>query len=234
MTTHTTTGPWAVEAREAQARTLTPLTFRIPRGQIAGLIGPSGAGKSTLMRMIVGTQAKTVGSLSVLGLPAGSPALRSRVGYATQQASVYGDLTVKENFAYCAGLLKQPKARVAEIIEKVDLQDKINTIVNNLSGGQRSRVSLGMALVGDPELLVLDEPTVGLDPVLRIQLWAMFNELKEEGKTLIISSHVLDEAEHCDDLLLIREGTIYATTPAAMKQETHTATIEEAFLELMK
>jgi ABC-2 type transport system ATP-binding protein len=218
------------------------LAFDVPRGQITGLLGPSGCGKSTLMRSIVGTQAKVTGTLDVLGRPAGHPTLRTRIGYVTQAPSVYDDLTVRQNLDYFAAILAPGRAAadrrhsdVTQAITDVDLTTHADSLAGNLSGGQRSRVSLAVALLGTPELLVLDEPTFGLDPVLRRDLWNLFHDIAaRRGATLLISSHVMDEAERCHRLLLMREGEILADdTPEALRTRTHSDTVEEAFLHLV-
>ncbi len=213
------------------------VSFELEPGRITGFIGPSGAGKTTLMRAIVGRQRTTHGKVQVLGLPAGSAALRSRVSYMTQDVSVYSDLTVQENVLYFARMLgRRGKAALdacAKALAEVDMSGKSHVLVAHLSGGQKQRVSLAIALLGDPELLVLDEPTVGLDPVLREQLWQLFRGLAVAGKTIIVSSHVMDEAERCDDLLLIRDGQIVAhDTPKELCERTGTKTVEQAFLSL--
>ncbi|MGW2716445.1 ABC transporter ATP-binding protein [Streptomyces sp. NPDC001492] len=217
------------------------LDFTVPRGQITGLLGPSGCGKSTLMRSIVGTQAKVTGTLEVLGSPAGHPTLRTRIGYVTQAASVYDDLTVRQNLDYFAAILTPGRSpsdhrhEIDRVLADVDLTSHADALAGNLSGGQRSRVSLAVALLGTPELLVLDEPTVGLDPVLRRDLWALFHSIAaDRGATLLISSHVMDEAERCHRLLLMREGEILADdTPEALRTHTGSETVEAAFLHLV-
>ncbi|WP_199822813.1 ABC transporter ATP-binding protein [Streptomyces sp. NRRL WC-3744] len=217
------------------------LRFAVPRGRITGLLGPSGCGKSTLMRSIVGTQAKVTGTLDVLGHPAGHPTLRSRIGYVTQAPSVYDDLTVRQNLEYFAAILDPGRAaadrrhqHVTQAIADVDLTSHADALAGNLSGGQRGRVSLAVALLGTPELLVLDEPTVSLDPVLRRDLWNLFHDLAARGTTLLVSSHVMDEAERCHRLLLMREGEILAAdTPEALRTRTGTDTVEAAFLRLV-
>ena len=210
------------------------VSLTVPRGQVVGLLGPSGGGKTTLLRSIVGVQVVHGGTVSVLGQPAGSAGLRSRVGYMTQDASVYSDLTVRENLTYFAAVLGVPRDRVDEVIGEVDLADHAGDRVDRLSGGQRSRVSLAASLVGRPELLVLDEPTVGLDPVLRRDLWDLFHRLAAAGATLLVSSHVMDEATRCDRLLLLREGRVLADdTPHGLLARTHAADAEEAFLALI-
>lgn len=211
------------------------ISLSVPRGQVVGLLGPSGGGKTTLLRSIVGVQILAGGSVTVLGEPAGSPGLRSRVGYVTQEPSVYADLTVRANLTYFAALVGAPRDAVERTLEEVDLRSDANSRVDRLSGGQRSRVSLGAALVGSPELLVLDEPTVGLDPVLRRDLWALFHRLAADGTTLLVSSHVMDEATRCDRLLLLREGHLLADdTPEGLLARTGAADTEHAFLALIE
>ncbi|MFD7243697.1 ABC transporter ATP-binding protein [Streptomyces massasporeus] len=221
---------------------LRSLGFTVPRGQITGLLGPSGCGKSTLMRALVGTQAKVTGTLEVLGHPAGHPTLRTRIGYVTQAPSVYDDLTVRQNLDYFAAILDPGRAaaerRAADVtraIADVDLTTHADALAGNLSGGQRNRVSLAVALLGAPELLVLDEPTVGLDPVLRRDLWNLFHDIATgRGATLLVSSHVMDEAERCHRLLLMRDGELLADdTPDALRTRTGATTVEEAFLRLV-
>jgi len=221
---------------------LRDLAFTVPRGQITGLLGPSGCGKTTLMRSIVGTQGKVTGTLDVLGRPAGHPTLRTSIGYVTQAPSVYDDLTIRQNLDYFAAILDPGHAaadrrreNVTRAIADVDLTSHADALAGNLSGGQRSRVSLAVALLGTPELLVLDEPTVGLDPVLRRDLWNLFHDIASaRGATLLISSHVMDEAERCHRLLLMREGQILADdTPEALRTRTGSETVEAAFLHLV-
>ncbi|WP_435200204.1 ABC transporter ATP-binding protein [Janibacter sp. GS2] len=213
------------------------LALRVPTGQIVGLLGPSGGGKSTVMRAVVGVQRIVTGDIEVLGLPAGHAGLRSRVGYVTQSPSVYGDLTVSENVGHFARILGvgDPSAAAAAAIERVDLASHARSRTDALSGGQRSRASLAAALVGDPEVLVLDEPTVGLDPVLRRDLWALFRRLADDGVTILVSSHVMDEASRCDRLVLLREGEVLADdTPAHLLENTGAADTEGAFLALVE
>jgi len=214
------------------------LTWSVPTGQIVGLLGPSGCGKTTLMRAVVGVQIVASGSVTVLGLPAGHRGLRRRVGYVTQEPSVYGDLTVSENLRYFATVVgirrRDLHAELSRVLHLVDLVSHADARVDELSGGQRSRVSLGAALVGAPELLVLDEPTVGLDPVLRRDLWAIFRRLADAGTTILVSSHVMDEAVRCDRLLLMREGGVLADdTLDGLLATTNTPDIEAAFLALV-
>ncbi len=216
-------------------RTVLPdLSVRIPRGQVTGLLGPSGGGKSTLIRSIVGVQIVGSGTITVLGEPAGSPQLRRRVGYVTQAPSVYDDLSIRENITYFARLVGASADDVDWAIDQVGLADHAAQRVANLSGGQLSRTSLACALVGRPEALVLDEPTVGLDPVLRRSLWNLFHHLADSGTTLLVSSHVMDEASRCDRLLLLREGRILADGSfEGLLERTHTHDAESAFLALI-
>ena len=209
------------------------LTFTVPAGRITGLLGPSGCGKSTLLRSVVGVQAGVRGSLTVLGRPAGDPGLRRRIGYVTQSPAVYTDLTVRRNLQYFADVVGAASHRVDEVLADVDLTQAAGARVDRLSGGQQARVSLATALLAEPELLVLDEPTVGLDPVLRRDLWLLFRSLAERGRTLVVSSHVMDEASRCDRLLLLRDGHLVADdTLDGVLRRTGAADVEQAFLTL--
>jgi len=230
----------AIEIRDLWVRrggrpVIEGLSVDVASASVTGLLGPSGSGKSTLIRSIVGVQIVESGDVLVLGAPAGSAELRSRVGYVTQAPSVYSDLTVRENLRYFARILDVGEARIEETIAEVDLGGQADQIVGSLSGGQRSRVSLASALLNRPELLVLDEPTVGLDPVLRRDLWALFHRLADAGTTLLVSSHVMDEANRCSSLLLIRDGDLLASlTPDELRAHTGEDDIEAAFLALAK
>jgi len=215
-------------------RVLHGLGLTIEQGSVTGLLGPSGCGKSTLMRALVGVQMLTSGRVTIYGVEAGSRALRSRIGYVTQAASVYDDLTARENLTFFARVLGASTDSVDHAIEVVDLTDHADQVVGRLSGGQRSRASLAVALLNAPDLLVLDEPTVGLDPVLRRDLWALFHRLADDGAAVFVSSHVMDEADRCDRLLLMREGRIIADdSPAHIREKTGTDDIESAFLALV-
>jgi ABC-2 type transport system ATP-binding protein len=217
----------------AGVRALHDVSFAITPGKITGLIGPSGSGKTTLMRCMVGAQRLTAGSLEVLGLPAGSKELRSRIGYVTQSPAVYDDLTAQQNLRYFARMLGLGDIEAARALRDVDLTAQSAQLAGSMSGGQRARVSLAVALLGNPQLLILDEPTVGLDPVLRGKLWELFGALAAQGRTLIISSHVMDEAERCPELLLLRDGTVLSHgTRHALLDKTGTRTVEQAFLAL--
>ncbi|WP_240755504.1 ABC transporter ATP-binding protein [Nocardioides iriomotensis] len=216
-------------------RAVDDVSFATVPGKVTGLLGPSGCGKTTLMRSIVGVQIVAGGTVTVLGYPAGSKQLRDRIGYVTQDPSVYNDLTVAENLRFFARVLGTEPGEVDRCIEAVDLVDRKDVVVGRLSGGQRSRASLAVALLGRPELLVLDEPTVGLDPVLRRDLWAMFHALADQGTTVLVSSHVMDEADRCDRLLLMRDGRLIADdAPDVLRQRTRTHDIESAFLALVE
>jgi ABC-2 type transport system ATP-binding protein len=216
-------------------RVLPGLSFAVPTGQVTGLLGPSGSGKTTLMRAIVGVQVLRSGEVTVLGEPAGSPGLRSRVGYVTQAPSVYEDLSVRENVRFFASLYGMSAREADAAIADVGLGDASGQLTRDLSGGQRGRVSLACALVGSPEVLVLDEPTVGLDPVLRVELWNRFHALAAVGTTLIVSSHVMDEAGRCDRLLLLRDGELIAdSTTAQLRADGRSDDLEDAFLNLIR
>ena len=207
----------------------------VEAGSITGLLGPSGSGKTTLLRCLVGVQVIAEGSVEVLGLPGGDVRLRRRFGYVTQAPSVYGDLTVTENLRYFAAVLGTSRSDIANVLTDVGLNDHASDVVNRLSGGQQARVSLATALLGKPELLVLDEPTVGLDPVLRRDLWRLFAELAASGVTLIVSSHVMQEAQHCQRLLLLRDGRILAQgTPNELRQRAGVDDLDDVFLRLIE
>lgn len=224
-----------LHVRRGKTEVFESLDLDIPRGQITGLLGPSGCGKTTLMRSIVGVQKVAGGTVTVLGEPAGSRALRLRVSYDTQAASVYGDLTIRQNLRYFARLLGAPRSDVDRVIEEVGLADQRDQTIDSLSGGQESRVSLAVAMLGTPELLVLDEPTVGLDPLLRAELWGVFRSLAERGSTLVVSSHVMDEALRCDRLILMRAGRIVAdTTHERLLADTGTTDPDAAFLAIIE
>jgi ABC-2 type transport system ATP-binding protein len=228
-------GAQALVVRRGGRVVLAGLDFTVQAGAITGLLGPSGCGKTTLMRAIVGVQIVESGAVEVLGMPAGSAALRARVGYVTQAPSVYGDLSVRENLRYFARVVGVNDARIDEVIETVALGPHVGQVVGSLSGGERARVSLATALLAEPAVLVLDEPTVGLDPVLRRDLWAGFRRLAEAGTTLLVSSHVMEEAEHCDRLLLMRDGELLATpTPEELRARTGQADLGAAFLALIE
>jgi ABC-2 type transport system ATP-binding protein len=211
------------------------LDVRVEAGSVVGLLGPSGCGKTTLIRSIAGIQVVASGDVSVLDEPAGSPKLRRRIAYMPQTLSLYGDLTVDENVRYFARIVRTGRERVIEVLDTVGLAPFAARTVTTLSGGQQARVSLAVALLGEPELLLLDEPTVGLDPVLRLELWETFHELARGGATLLVTSHVMDEADRCDRLLLMRDGAILAEgTPTELRRRTGAERFEDAFLTLIR
>jgi len=223
---------------EGHVQALKHVNLEIPKGKITGFIGPSGAGKTTLIRSIVGSLETTQGAIEVLGQPAGHAKLRHIVTYMAQGLSVYVDLTVKENLIYFARMAGQSRRQATqtaqELLAKTELTDKANTLVDELSGGQKQRASLAVALISTPQLMVLDEPTVGLDPALRNKLWQLFHDIAAQGTTLIISSHSMDEARRCEDLVLIREGEIIAhSSPKELLSKTNTTSVEAAFLKLV-
>jgi ABC-2 type transport system ATP-binding protein len=214
---------------------LRDVSVELDGGRVIGLLGPSGAGKTTLIRTIVGRQKITSGTVEIFGRPAGSKQLRQDISYMTQGIAIYPDLTATENLRFFATMTNTPKSRVKEVLEEVDMPGKAKQLASTLSGGEQSRLSLAIALLGRAKLLVLDEPTVGVDPVLRQQLWSIFKKLAAAGSTLIVSSHVMDEAERCDELLLIRDGKLLAhDTPQALREQTHSQSVEESFLKLVE
>lgn len=214
---------------------LRKLTFAVPRGSITGLIGPSGSGKTTLMRTIVGVQVSSGGEVRVLGEVAGARKLRRSIGYVTQSPAVYGDLTVYQNLLYFGALVGATHKQIDKVVKQVRLDGQHDQLVESLSGGQKARVSLAVALLGDPELYVLDEPTVGLDPVLRNELWGMFRSMAKSGKTLLVSSHVMDEAERCDSLMLLRDGKLlWDDTREALLAKTKKHSVGDAFVAMVE
>ncbi len=232
--------PWALAAEDLRVvrhknEILKSISFSVKRGELVGLLGPSGSGKSTLMRSILGVQAITGGTIRVLGQRAGAPFLRNRIGYMAQSSAVYLDLTIEENLLYFAGVLELPSSEVIRVVDQVELAALANRIVSSLSGGEQIRVSLAIALLGSPPVLVLDEPTVGLDPLLRRDLWRTFEDLADRGTTVVVSSHVLDEAARCGRLLLLRNGELlFDTTPRELLSATGAATYDEAFIRLIE
>lgn len=223
-----------VSIRRGAGLVIENLSMSVPPRQIVGLIGPSGSGKTSLLRAIVGVQAHVSGSVFVLGRPAGEASRRGEVGYVSQDPAVYGDLSVADNVAYFARVLNVGAPTALAALRTVGLEEAADQRVDDLSGGQRARLSLVIALLNDPPLLVLDEPTVGLDPVLRKELWDHFSSLAAQGTTLLVSSHVMDEAGRCDSLILLRDGAILASgRPAELLERTATTTIEDAFLALI-
>lgn len=223
-----------LSVQKAGRALLNKVSAELPTGKITGVIGPSGAGKTTLMRTIVGLQQPSSGSVEVLDLPAGSTELRAKTGYMTQAVSLYPDLTLIDNLRFFAAMTSTPAERIARVLRDVDLRRQAKQMVGTLSGGQQSRASLAVALLSRPDLLILDEPTVGLDPVLRNKLWELFNELKNEGATILLTSHAMDEAEHCDELLLLRDGKVLAAgSPKGLIRKTRSRSVEESFIQLV-
>src|SRR5699024_5212690 len=222
-----------LRVRRGGTMVLDDFSVNLESGRVIGLIGPSGCGKTTLIRSIAGVQQIVSGNVTVLGDPAGSAQNRQRVGYVTQASSVYPDLTAEQNLQYFAAVAGKTNTDVQDAITTVGLFEHRNTLVASLSGGQRARVSLAAALVARCRLYLLDEPTVGLDPVLRRELWQTFSELAAAGTTLLVSSHVMDEASRCDEVLLMRDGRLLAQdAPGRLLDVTGTADLESAFLNL--
>ena len=223
-----------LNVRRGQNHILHDLDLQVPSGAIIGLLGPSGSGKTTLMRSIVGLQTLMSGSIEVLGFAAGTNPVRTKIGYSTQSASIYSDLSCIENVRYFAALYPKSEKSPEEILENVDLSSHAHRLARSLSGGERARLALATALVGSPEILFLDEPTVGLDPLLKLQIWKLFAGLVSQGKTLFVSSHVMEEADNCQELFLLREGRLLAHgTPSALRERTGESTMNQVFISLI-
>jgi ABC-2 type transport system ATP-binding protein len=223
-----------VHVRRGGRHVLRDVSAVIETGTVVGLVGPSGSGKTTLIRAVVGLQREVTGAVTVLGRPAGTASLRAEVGYVTQSPAIYGDLSIRHNLEYFAAVIGAPRTDVARVLGEVGLADRADDGVDRLSGGQQARVSLATALLGRPRLLVLDEPTVGLDPVLRAELWQLFRSLADAGTTLLVSSHVMDEAARCQSVILLRDGAVLAhDSPAHLLERTGAADLDEAFLRLV-
>jgi len=213
-------------------RALDGVTLRVRRGEVYGLLGPNGAGKTTLIRSLVGLVAPEAGTVSVLGQRMPQLDVLTHIGYMTQQAALYPDLSAEENVHFFGAIYGRVDG-VRDALELVDLWDRRKSVVSTLSGGMRTRCSLACALVHKPDLLLLDEPTVGVDPQLRVQLWDRFRKMAAEGITIVVSSHVMDEAERCDRLGLIRFGKLLAEgSVAEIKARAGVDRLEDAFLKL--
>ena len=231
------TDTYAVEVEGVAKRfgkqpALDGVSLRIRRGEVYGLLGPNGAGKTTLIRSLVGLVAPEQGTVTVLGRRMPQLAVLARVGYMTQQAALYPDLSAEENVRFF-GAIHGRENGVREALEFVELWDRRTSVVSTLSGGMRTRCSLACALVHKPDLLLLDEPTVGVDPQLRVQLWDGFRKMAAGGTAIVVSSHVMDEAERCDRLGLIRFGKLLAEgTVAEIKSRAGVDRLEDAFLKL--
>lgn len=222
-----------LSVRRSGKSILKDIEFSLQPGRIVGLLGPSGAGKTTLMRTIVGLQRFHRGQVLVLGRPAGSLALRDELGYMAQSQGYYLDLTVRENLDYFARINGAPGSQVDALLNELNIKKQANQLVGNLSGGQQARVSLATALLGSPRLLVLDEPTAGLDPLLRQKLWQYFAQLAGQGMSMLVSSHDMAESRHCDHVILLKDGHILDyDTPRALMDRAGAKDMEEAFLKL--
>ena len=218
-----------------QHQVLEDVNLDIYEGEIFGLLGPSGAGKTTLVKQLTGLETPTSGESYLFGKKMPTLKLINRIGYMAQSDALYEDLTAKENLQFFSELYgltgKKKTNRIVEVMELVQLSSDLNKLVSNYSGGMKRRLSLAIALLHEPDILILDEPTVGIDPVLRQSIWEAFGELKRNGITIIVTTHVMDEAEKCDRLGMIRDGRLIAVgTPEELKEQTNSLTIEDAFL----
>jgi len=221
-----------VTKRFGDLTALDSVTLRVPRGEVYGLLGPNGSGKTTLIRALVGLIAPDAGTVTVLGRRLPDLGVLGHIGYMTQQAALYPDLSVEENVKFFAAI-NGGERRVRDALDFVDLWPRRASVVSTLSGGMRTRCSLACALVHGPDLLLLDEPTVGVDPQLRIQLWDRFQRMADEGTSILVSSHVMDEAERCRRLGLIRFGRLLAEgSVAELKEMAHVNRLEDAFIKL--
>ncbi|WP_172248391.1 ABC transporter ATP-binding protein [Bacillus haikouensis] len=214
---------------------LKDVSLEIEQGEIYGLLGPSGSGKTTLIKLMIGLELPSNGSVTFKGSKLKAKNLYPSIGYMAQSDALYGELTARENLSFTAslyGLKKgQRKQQIENVMEMVDLLPHLDKPVHHFSGGMKRRLSLAIALLHDPEVLFLDEPTVGIDPVLRKEIWEGFRKLKEDGRTIIITTHVMDEAERCDRLGLLQHGEIISSdTPAAIKSRFGVSSIEDVFL----
>src|SRR2546427_12389445 len=213
-------------------KALNGVNLRVRQGEIYGLLGPNGAGKTTLIRLICGLLAAHAGTVTVLGQRMPNVGVLRHIGYMTQQAALYPALSVEENVSFFAAINGADEG-VKDALELVELYDRRGSVVATLSGGLRQRCSLACALVHRPELLLLDEPTVGIDPQLRVQFWESFRRMAANGTTIIVSSHVMDEAERCQRLGLMRFGKLLAEgTPNEVRAQAGSNNLEEAFLRL--
>ncbi|TDK63906.1 ABC transporter ATP-binding protein [Bacillus salipaludis] len=214
---------------------LIDVSLTIEPGQIYGLIGPSGSGKTTLVKMIVGMDSPTQGNIRVLGTPVPSLTLLQKIGYMAQADALYNDLTGEENLAFFAALFKvkkrEQKKRIAYAADLVNLTADLKKKVHAYSGGMKRRLSLAVAMIQDPDVLILDEPTVGIDPELRLSIWSELYRLKDAGKTILVTTHVMDEAEKCDHLAMVRDGEILTSgSPKELKEQYGITSLEEVFL----
>ena len=214
---------------------LCDISISMPTGKILGLLGPSGSGKTTLIKMIAGIDVATKGEVFLLGEKMPQLKMLEKIGYMAQSDALYGELTGWENMEFFASMYKMPKEhqkkRIAEVMKLVDLTDHLKKQVKAYSGGMKRRLSLAIALIHEPSVLILDEPTIGIDPVLRRTVWAELYDLRAAGISIIVTTHVMDEVEKCDYIGMIREGRLIAMgTPEELKKATDTNSIEEAFL----
>ncbi|WP_438495361.1 ABC transporter ATP-binding protein [Paenibacillus sp. IHBB 3054] len=214
---------------------LKDISLQVAEAETFGILGPSGSGKTTLVKLLTGIDEATSGEVRVLGIPMPKLAMLQQIGYMAQSDALYTELSAKENLEFFAALygLKggNRTRRIRDVLELVNLQDHLRKRVDQYSGGMKRRLSLAIALLHEPPLLLLDEPTVGIDPVLRQSIWKELKALNRKGTTIVLTTHVMDEAEKCDRLAMIRDGELLAVdTPAGLLNATGSASLEEAFL----
>jgi ABC-2 type transport system ATP-binding protein len=224
-----------VTKRFGKTDVLKDIHLTVEPGQIYGLIGPSGAGKTTLVKIIVGMDRPTEGEVRVLNTSVPNLAILQKIGYMAQADALYTDLTGEENLAFFASLFSLKKAeqqtRIHYAADLVNLTADLKKRVQAYSGGMKRRLSLAVALIQDPEILILDEPTVGIDPELRLSIWKELYRLRDAGKTIVVTTHVMEEAEKCDQLAMVRDGSILISgSPAELKEQYSITSLEEVFL----
>jgi ABC-2 type transport system ATP-binding protein len=227
----------AVQVSKAfgKKKVLDQISLTVKKGEIFGLLGPSGSGKTTLVRLITGLDVPDQGSISLLGVQMPKLSVLGLIGYMAQSDALYGELTAQENLEFFSSLYglhgAALKQRIQEVAGLVKLSGDLKKPVQLYSGGMKRRLSLAVALMHKPEVLVLDEPTVGIDPVLRKSIWDELDNLRKSGVTILVTTHVMDEAEKCDRLAMIRDGRIIALgSPEQLRTDSHTSTMEEAFI----
>lgn len=216
-------------------RVLSHISLQVNDCEIFGLLGPSGAGKTTLVKIIAGIEEATTGAVDVLNTAMPNLAVMQKIGFMAQSDALYAELNAYENLDFFASIYglkgSYKKKRIQQVLQFVNLSDDMKKPIHSFSGGMKRRLSLAISMLHEPEILILDEPTVGIDPVLRKSIWEELSHLAQNGTTIVVTTHVMDEAEKCDRLGMIRDGKLIAAgSPSQLKQNTNSATLEEAFL----